>query len=84
MKTTDFLVAGVVALLVGMAAFFITNQFLLTPDRFKANIEVINPIDESFDTKSSKELFTSDFRVDFSREVILNEQRNPQPFASGE
>lgn len=83
MKMTEFLIAGVIAFLVGIAAFVVTNQVLLTPERFTADVEIVKPVEGEFDTEST-DVFTNEKRKDFSTDVRLNTNRNKNPFVSGD
>ncbi len=83
MRFRDLLLPILIALLVGAGAYLLSNQLLLTPERFSTDIEIVKPIKKGFDTQSTK-VFTDDKREDFSSELILNQTRKAQPFDSGE
>ena len=83
MKPTDFLIAGLVGILVGGAAYFVSTQYLYDSNNFRANIEEVPQIEEGFDTEST-DVFTDKSREDFSSPVQLNSERNSQPFTNGE
>ena len=80
MKILDFIIAGCIGLLVGLPIFFLVNSYLLTKDRFKSNIEVVNSINSEFNTIDSAALFTDEDKVDYSQPVRLNTEQNAEPF----
>lgn len=83
MRFRDLLLPILIGLLVGVGAYLISKQLLLTPERFSTDIEIVKPIKNGFDTKSTK-VFTDDKREDFAGELILNQTRKAQPFDSEE
>lgn len=82
MKPSDFLIAGLVGLLVGGAAYFVSTQYFYDSDNFRASIEDVPTIEEGFNTDST-EVFKDENRIDFSSPVQLNTERNTQPFTDG-
>lgn len=79
MKTSDYLIAVVIGLLVGVLTYFSTANLLFESSRFKADVEIVKDIGPTFNI-SSTDLFTNQSRVDFSSEVELNTTPNPKPF----
>jgi len=82
MKIFDFLIAIAIGVLVGLPVFFLVNSYLLTKDRFKSDVEIVNPISSEFNTADSSSLFTDEDRVDYSSPVRLNTERNTRPFVN--
>jgi|GEM_PF-6681094 len=82
MKILDFVIAAAIGFLVGLPIFLLVNSYLLTKDRFKTDIEIVNPISADFNTTDSADLFNNEDRVDYSSPVQLNTERNTKPFAN--
>lgn len=81
MKLLDFVIALAIGILVGLPVYLVVNNYLLTKDRFKAEIEVVNTISGDFNTTDSANIFTED-KVDYSSPVQLNTERNSRPFVN--
>ena len=81
MKLVDYIIALAIGLIVGMAAYLLTSQFLFDSDKFKADIEQVNSIDSEFNTEST-DIFTDNDRTDYSSPVRLNDKRNTKPFTN--
>jgi hypothetical protein len=71
MKQRDLFAIGILAIIVAVAAWILTNQFIVTPENKTAEVEIVEPYQTDFNQDSVK-LLSNPARLDFTRDPNLD------------
>lgn len=72
MKQQDILVVVVVAIIGGVAGFFLPGALLVTPDATQQKVEVVQPIQEQFGSADTR--YFNNQSVDLAPNVEINNE----------
>jgi hypothetical protein len=78
MKQKDLALIAIIAVVSGIISFLVSGKIFVTPANRQQQVEVVSPIDTSFQTPDSK--YFNSQSIDPAQTIQLNSNNNQNPF----